>query len=278
MNPLDENSLWQCFSNYLTLKKKYIRNKKTSFEIRVEFLKFISDHIKLDISSIHFEKALFIRPDNLVIMDNAWKKILKQNFQISQEDLNLYFNIKYNPLVSYEDTFKFLKFLSNHDFTLRENKEKILKSNTLVILLNVDGFLGYSFEDVLKYTSNLRQEKCFCHNLNMFKLVCECDDLLNLHMKTVRQMYFLSSIKDLSGTDATSIIFLALLNIYKKYAACKKYLKIHINDVENYILKNSIQSPFIRKAKANLDELIQFYTSNISNVSKIAIKKINELH
>lgn len=126
MNPIDENLLWQCFSNYLTTKN-YSKHKKSSFKIRVEFLKFISTRINLDFSSLNFEKASFIRPDNLVIIDNAWEKILKQNFQISQEDLNIYYSIKYDPLVSYKDIFRFLEFLSSHDSVIRENSEIFFK-------------------------------------------------------------------------------------------------------------------------------------------------------
>lgn len=273
MNLIDEKLLWESLHKYVITEN--FTSTKSGFEIRVEFLKSIAKYTNLDISSVIFEKASFICPDNLVVIDTAWRKILKQNFQISQDDLNIYYRIKYDPLVSEKDILRFLELLRNHDYVIRENSEKILKSNLLVILLAIDGFLGYLYTDILKYIPNLRKEKCFCDKMSTLKL-CECNILLELHMKTVRQMYSLNCVKTLSGTDATAIIFLALLKLYEKYAYTK-YLKIHINDVENYLLKNSILNPNIKKAKVNLDEMIQFYTSNVSTVSKIATIKINQL-
>lgn len=273
MNIENEKLLWQCLSKYVIGKN--FRSTKSGFEIRVEFLKCIAKYMNMDITSIDFAKTSFISPDNLVIIDNAWNKILKQNFQISQDDLSIYYRIKYDPLVSEKNLVKFILFLRSHDFVVRENSEKILKSNLLVILLAVDGFRGYSYKDLVNYISNLRKEACFCDKMGTLKL-CECNSLLELHMKTVRQMYHLENVKTLSGTDATAIVFLALLKSYEKYV-CTKNLKIHINDVENYLLKNSILNPNIKEAKNKIDEMTKFYRSKVSTISKIANTKINQL-
>lgn len=271
MNFKNEKILWQCLAKYVISEN--FRNTKSGFEIRVEFLKSIAKYMNLDITSVQFAKTSFISPNNFIIIDNAWRKILKQNFQISQDDLNVYYRVKYDPLVSDNDLVRFITFLRNHDFIVRENSEKVLKSNTLLILLAVDGFQGYSYKDLVNYIPNLRKEECFCDKPEL----CECNSLLELHTETVRGMYHLDNVKTLSGTDATAIVFLALLKTYEKYA-CTKNLKMHLNDVENYLLKNSIQNTNIKKAKNEIDEIGRFYRSNVNSVSKIASTKINQLN
>ena len=260
---MNDKTFDNALSSYFKLK---ICSNQTNFDVRLKILKDIADYINLNISSVKFTNASFIHPDHMQIIDDQWKQILQNDFQISQEDLNIYYQLKYNRLITNHILHKILEFLSNHNYTIRFGKEKILKSSVLNSLLAVDGFMGYSFCDLTHYIENLKTEKI----LN--------DNILCSHVQTVRKMYDIPYLKLLSGNDAAAIVFLSLLQLYEKYVKSWECIRFYRNDVDNYLLKNSKTYSDIRIAKEKLDEIIYFYKINVINISKIAYIKVKQLH
>lgn len=257
---MSEKKFDNVLSNYMLSKFK----NQNDFDLRLKVLKDIADYVNLDISSATFTNASFIHPDHINIIDELFKHILQNDFQILQEDLNIYFQFKYNRLITNSILCKIIKFLANHNHIIRYGKEKILKSSVLNFLLAVDGFMGYSFCDLTNYIENLKTEK----NGNF----------LNLHVKIIREIYNIPCLKYLSGNDAAALVFLSLLHVYEPYVKGWDCIQFYRNDAENYLLKNSKTYSDIGKAKEKLDDIIYFYKNNVNDISKIANIKVNQLH
>lgn len=260
---MDKDLFKDILSRYVQFK---LRNKsnKNEFELRLKILISIADYLNLDIKSSLCKNASFIHPDHRKIIDEKWKQTLKDNFQVSQDELNIYYRFIFNTLTSSKDILHIIDFLANHDYVIRDGNEKILKSITLVSLLAVDGFLGYTFDDLNNYIVNLQTSKQFENNI------------LDLHVKIVRQMYHSECIKHLSGNDAAALIFLSLLQIYEKHMKLSKFIEFCKNDVDNYVLKKSKSDYNIKNAKDNIHIIIDIYTLNVQNILKIGNLKINE--
>lgn len=260
---MNKNLFQDTLSQYVLLK---LQNKcnKNEFELRLKILISIADYLNLDIKSNLCKNASFIHPDHRMIINEKWKQILKDTFQISQDELNIYYRFLFNTSISSKDILQIIDFLANHDYVIRDGNEKILKSITLVSLLAVDGFLGYKFDDLNNYVVNLQTSKEFENNI------------LGSHVKTIRQMYHSECIKHLSGNDAAALIFLSLLQIYEKYMTLSKFIEFCKNDVDNYLLKKSKSDCNIKNAKDNIHIIINIYTLNMQNILKIANLKINE--
>lgn len=243
-----------------------IRNNsnKDEFDIRLKILVSIADYLNLDIKSTVCTNATFIHPDHRKIIDEKWKQILKNNFQVSQDELNIYYCFIFDTLKTNKDIIKIIDFLANHDYIIRDGTEKILKSTTLVSLLAVDGFLGYTFEDLTNYVENLQTSKQLENNI------------LDVHVKTVRQMYNTECVKHLSGNDAAALIFLSLLQIYEKHIKFSKFIEFCKNDVDNYLLKKSKSDTNIKNAKENINIIRNVYELNTQNIFKIANLKIKQ--
>ncbi|GFQ95463.1 hypothetical protein TNCT_171641 [Trichonephila clavata] len=145
------------------------------------------------------------------------------------------------------------------------NKEKILRSNDLNILLAVDGFCGYCPNDLKNYINNL-------------KYANDGDK----HINAVREMYNLEILRNLSGTDASCIVFLALLTIYKKSIKDDQAILILenvISNVRNYLMKNAQFYGDIANAVNNINDLIEFYEFAIDpcEMEKISTMKIVDI-
>lgn len=250
-------------SRYLLFKLKKKCNKD-QFELRLKILVSIADYLNLDIKSNLCKNASFIHPDHRKIIDKKWKQILKNNFQVSQEELNIYYRFTFNTLIPNKDIIKIIDFLANHDYIIRDGNEKFLKSITLASILSVDGFLGYTFDDLTNYVENLQTSKQVENNI------------LDSHVKTVRQMYNSECIKHLSGNDAAALIFLSLLHIYEKHIKLSKFIELCKDDVDSYLLKKSKSDYNIKNAKDNMHTIINIYQLNMQNILKIANLKINQ--
>lgn len=260
---MNQHAFQDTLSRYLLFK---IRNNynKNEFDVRLKILVSIADYLNLDIKSTKCTNASFIHPDHRKIIDEKWKQILRNNFQITQDELNIYYSFIFNTLKTNEDVIKIIHFLANHDYITRDGNEKILKSITLVSLLAVDGFLGYTFDDLTNYVGNLQTSKQLENNI------------FNLHIKSVRKMYDTEYIKHLSGNDAAALIFLSLLQIYEKYIKLPKFVELCKNDVDNYLLKKSKSDANIKNAKEHIYIIGNVYELNKQNIFKIANFKIKQ--
>lgn len=256
--------LFQDTLNRYLLFKIHNNYNKDDFDLRLKILISIADYLNLTIKSSICTNASFIHPDHLRIIDEKWKQILKNNFQISQEDLDIYYCFLFNTLKTKKDIIKNIHFLANHDYVLRNGNEKILKSITLVCLLAVDGFFGYAFDDLVYYVENLQTSKQLKNTV------------LESHVKTVRLMYDTECIKHLSGNDAAALIFLSLLQLYEKYIKLPKCIEFCKQDVDNYLLKKSKSDTNIKIAKENLNSVRDVYEMNVPDILKIANLKLKQ--
>lgn len=259
---MDEILFKDFLSKYLLLKRQ-TSYYKTGYDLRLNILKNIANYLNLNLDSGICTNSSFIHPDLIALIDNKWKEILQRNFQISQDELNIIFRLKYERSLTNKNLIKLIEFLANNDYILRDRTEKILKSNFLVSLLAVDGFLGYTFNDLINYVSHLKTE-----NNNK---------VINLHIQIIRQLYNKSYLKKLSGTDASAVIFLVLLKMYAQFVKKSKYIEVWKNDVDHYLLKNSKIYSDINVARENENDIIYFYKLNMNNISMIANIKINQL-
>lgn len=260
---MNEHQFQDILSRYLLFenRKNY---SKDEFHLRLKILISIANYLNYDLKLYLCTNASFIHPDHRRIIDDKWKQILKNNFQISQDDLDLYYNFLFNILRTNKDIIKIIHYLANHDYVIRDGNEKILKSITLVSLLAMDGFLGYTFNDLTNYVENLQTKKK-PENI-----------ILNLHIENVRQMYDTECIKHLSGNDAAALVFLSLLQIYEKCIKFPKYMEDCKNDVDNFLLKKSKSDSNIHNAKENISTIRNVYALNAQNIISIANFKIKQ--
>lgn len=260
---MDEKHFQDTLSQYLLSK---LRNPSTQhdFAVRLEILEEIANYLHLDIDLSLCTNAFFIQPEHRKIIDKKCKEILKNNFQVSQEELNIYSRFTYHCSIHQDDIIKIIEFLANHDYIVRDGHEKILKSTTLVSLLAVDGFSGYSFNCLTHYVVNLQTSQR-CEN-----------NLLELHVKVVREMYQSDYLNFLSGNDAAALIFLALLQIYDRHVTLSTFMELCKNDVDNYLLKKSKSDANVKSAKENITVIMNTYLSQIPDIITLAHLKIRQ--
>lgn len=209
-------------------------------------------------------KSIMIHFDNINRIDEKWGKHLQNNYSMSHEEMNAYDKIKSTDYVKIPDAVKFLSILVRKDTIDREDKEKILKSNDINILLGVDGFSGYTPNEMKNYIENLK---------------CGSDG--NAHVETVRKMYSLDIVKNLSGTDAACIIYLALLSTYKEYITddqVKFVIDNEESDIRSYLSKNAKYYHDITNTVKELDQLVAFYKENVPKIAEISVIKIAKLN
>ncbi|GFS32567.1 hypothetical protein NPIL_610791, partial [Nephila pilipes] len=126
--------------------------------IHLRVLKQIADILELPWNYCADSKSILIHPENSERIDIKWKECLLENLQPSHDELNAYEKIKSTDYVKTLDLAKFISILVRKDIIERDpsNKEKILRSNDLNVLLAVDGFSGYTPNDLKNYINNLK--------------------------------------------------------------------------------------------------------------------------
>lgn len=235
----------------------------TKHTINLRVYKKIAKLLNVNVDIGIDPKSISIHPDVMIKIDDKWKKNIQNNFQVSHEEMNAYDKIKSTDYVKIPDVAKFIAILIRKDIVEREDKEKIIKSNDLNIVLGVDGFLGYTPVEMKNYIENLK----FGHDGDS-------------HVETVRNMYSLDIIKNLSGTDAASIVFLALISAYKRFISddqAKLIIDSVESDTKSYLSKNAKYFHDINNAIENIDELVDFYTENVPEISRISVVKVADL-
>ncbi|GFQ74681.1 hypothetical protein TNCT_20671 [Trichonephila clavata] len=235
--------------------------------IHLRVLKRVADILELSWINFTDSKSICIHPNDRERIDDIWKECLQGNLQPSHDELNAYEKLKSVDHVNVIDLAKFISILARKYVIERDptNKEKILRSNDLNILLAVDGFCGYCPNDLKNYINNL-------------KYANDGDK----HINAVREMYNLEILRNLSGTDASCIVFLALLTIYKKSIKDDQAILILenvISNVRNYLMKNAQFYGDIANAVNNINELIEFYEFAIDpcEMEKISTMKIVDI-
>lgn len=240
-------------------------NVVTKHTIHLRVYKKIAKLLGLDMDMGIDPKSINIHPTNIARIDEKWKKHIQKNYQVSHDEMNAYDKIKSTDYVKYPDIIKFISVLVRKDIVDRDpnDKEKIIKSKDLGVLLGVDGFLGYAPSDMKNYIDNLKYGQ-------------------NIHVETVRKMYDLNIVKSLSGTDASCLIFLALVSIYKNSVSDDQAI-LAIDgvesDIKTYLSKNAKYYKDITTALNQLNELVDFYKENVNEeeISKICALKVADL-
>ncbi|GFS37513.1 uncharacterized protein NPIL_626081 [Nephila pilipes] len=235
--------------------------------VHLRVLKHVADFLELPWNYCADSKSIFIHPENSKRIDCKWKECLQGNLQPSHDELNAYEKIKSADYIKTLDLAKFISILVRKDVIERDptNKEKILRSNDLNVLLAVDGFSGYTPNDLKNYINNLKY----------------ADDG-DKHTNIVRKMYDMDLLKSLSGTDASCIVFLALLTVYIKFISDDQALLIIesiISNFRNYLMKNAQFYGDIANAVNNLDEIVEFYESRMEpfETERISTMKIVDI-
>lgn len=237
----------------------------TKHTIHLRVYKKVANLLNLNMDFGIDPKSVHIHPDNIQRIDQKWKKHVESNCQISHDELNAYDKVKSSDYVNTLDINKFIGVLVRKDTVERDpnDKEKILNSKDLNILLGVDGFLGYTPGDMKNYIENLKFGS-------------------NVHVETIREMYDLDSLKSLSGTDATCVVFLALMSIYKTHISDDQSRLIIDNmeaDTKTYLSRNAKYYDDITSAVENINDLVTFYKSKVadSEIARISIVKVTDL-
>ena len=262
----DDGSTLQAILDKEVLREmKKAENNVTKQTINLRVHRKIAKLLNVDTNLNIDPKSIVIHPNNVLLIDEKWKKHIQNNYQISHDELNAYDKIKSTDYVKLPDLVKFLAILIRKDIVDRDpnDKEKIIKSQDLNILLGIDGFSGYQPSDIKNYIEHLKMGE-------------------NVHVETIRKMYSLDLINSLSGTDATCLVFLALLSVYTRFITDKEALHIIDTvekDIRTYLSKNAKYYKEINQCLEKLDELIIFYTDNVSEeeISSQYASKIADL-
>lgn len=211
-------------------------------------LQFCADSLKIDLNRCIDKKLIYLHPENVERIDSKWNSFKENKIKLLHDDITTYERIKSADYINLLDIQKFITIMLNKDQIKSETNEKLLRDNFLYELLAMDGFHGYSFNDMKNYIDNLRIGK-------------ESD-----HVQAVREIYKTFDI-------SADTMHLALLNIYAKFTRddeMKQILKNVKRDLESKISDDKLK---------NLDNIINAYEDrmNSKHLETIAIMKLAQL-